>query len=62
MEIAVSGGHRELLAAEMGWSLELADLVLDQHASAEDLPSGADPFGSSEGSVVVPLMARRKRS
>jgi hypothetical protein len=62
VEIAIPGGHRELFAAEMGWSLELTDMVLDQHASAEDLPSGADPFGPSEGSVVVPLMTRRKRS
>lgn len=61
VEIAIPGGHRELFAAEMGWSLELADMVLDQHASADDLPSGADSFDPFAGSVVVPLMGRQKR-
>jgi Zn-dependent peptidase ImmA (M78 family)/transcriptional regulator with XRE-family HTH domain len=62
IEIAVPSGHRELFAAEMGWSLELTDMVLEQHASAEELPSDADSFELPRDSVVVPLTAGRKRS
>lgn len=38
LEIATGRSDGETLAREMRWSRELADLVLDQHARADELP------------------------
>lgn len=61
VEIALPHASSELLAAEMGWSIELSEMVLEQHATAGELPSDAaslEPI--PRDSVVVPIGFRRE--
>lgn len=58
-EIALGPSATERLASEMGWSFELTKVILDQHATRDELPS-AEPATGPTDSVVVPL--RRKQS
>lgn len=57
LEVATGRSDAAALAIEMHWSRELAGLVLEQHARADELPmredDRADPIGN-----VVPMRPR----
>ena len=58
LEIATGRSDGETLAREMRWSQELADLVLDQHARADELPMREDSRPDAVGNVFA-LRPRR---
>lgn len=58
LEIATGRSDGESLAREMRWSRELADLVLDQHARADELPIRE----LNEHEVIGNVVALRPRS
>lgn len=61
VEVAVGPAGAEGLAAEVGWSLELADLVMEQHARADELPLSGGEGGPLSDSNVVSLHRRAAR-
>jgi Zn-dependent peptidase ImmA (M78 family) len=61
-EIALGRGNVTQVAREMAWSIELTQLVLDQHATADELPMLSDmrPARSSDN-VIVPMRRPERR-
>jgi Zn-dependent peptidase ImmA (M78 family)/transcriptional regulator with XRE-family HTH domain len=59
VEIALGSSDAEALAQEMGWSTELAQVVLDQHARADELPMSTDLAAPAQGNVL-PLRPRQR--
>jgi len=61
IEVALPRADGETLAVEMGWSVELADMVLEEHAQVDELPIVGDAGFAPAGSNVFalrPLAAR----
>lgn len=58
LEVALPRVDGESLAREIGWSVELADLVLDQHARMEELPPVGNTGGDRAAANVVSLHRR----
>jgi Zn-dependent peptidase ImmA (M78 family)/transcriptional regulator with XRE-family HTH domain len=58
VEVALPRVDGESLAKETGWSVEMADLVLDQHARMEELPPIGDTGGDRTAVNVIPLHRR----
>lgn len=58
VEVALPRANGETLAVEMGWSVELADMVLEQHARVDELPVDGDAGFAPAGGNVLSLRPR----
>jgi Zn-dependent peptidase ImmA (M78 family) len=61
LEIAYGRSSAEVLAREMGWSFELADLILQEHARRDELPVVEVIPYSTDADHTVVAMPRRAR-
>jgi hypothetical protein len=54
LELVYSRSSAEILAQEMGWSFEMAELMLNEHARRDELPVDVIPFQTDPDRKVVP--------